>query len=293
MTVKGVKRLVAGLCVAVFVSSPMADTLFVEINNEGGAFMWCWAGSTQALCRYFINGFNKTVAQVASVYTKDMGTAPPINQLATLMPKIADSNGVAIKMKTVYKPGQLTWKEYKNESDEKRVFIFFIKWEGMNMYHTILATGYIGDSTRLYYMDSGNEDKRWKSWKEITGVGTIISGNEKKGTWLGSLLVVSFTSISNETKKSVAPFTIITANQAKNNGFVTLHFNSLVASSAAVRVFNLRGACVYEMTAPTGFNHAYFQVPFQFSAGNYVVSLTQNTMSDLPREAARVFSIVK
>lgn len=292
MTAKGLKMLVAGLLVGLFVSSPMADTIYTPIFPQGNAFEWCWAAATQALCSYFDKNFKKTLNEVASVYTKSTSKCPPIDSVPILFPKIVEANGSAINMKTVFKKGQMTWSEYKKESDEKRLFIFVIKWDVPGVYHCIVATGYIKDSTLLYYMDGGNEDKRWKSWKEITGVNTIISGNTKWGTWLGSLLVTSFTPLSNETKKSVAPFTILNAYQDTKSGFVFLRFNSRIESFASVRIYNLRGACVYDMTAPTGFNQGYFQVPYQFSSGNYLVSLIQNSW-DTPREAVKVFSVVK
>ena len=291
MMVNRLKWLVAGLCVVLFVSSPMADTLELDIYPQGNS-SWCWAAAAQALCSYYDEKFDKSLTEVASVYTTDKSKYPPLDQLGEVLQEVVEENGSAINMKTVFKPGQISWSEYKKEIDENRTFIFVIKWDVAGMYHNNVAIGYIGDSTMLYYMDPGNNDKRWRTWKEITGINTIKSGNTKKGTWFGSLLVTSPTPVSNEVFNARAILKRHTT-QAKNNGFVTLHFNSPVVSSAAVRIFNLRGACVYEMTSPTGFNHAYFQVPYQFTAGNYVVSLTQNTMSDLPHEAAGVFSIVK
>ncbi len=292
MKVKRLNWLVVVLCVGLFVSSPMADTLDLDVFSQGNS-AWCWAASAQALCSYYDESFDKSLTEVASVYTTNKGKCPPKNQLADILQEVVEENGSAVNMKTVFRPGQISWGEYKKEIDANRPFIFIIEWDLKDYYHNNVAIGYVGDSTMLYYMDPGNEDKRWRSWKEITGVNTIKSGNTKKGTWFGSLLVVPQTSVSNETQKSVAPFTIINTYQAKNNGFVTLHFNNPVASSAAVRIFNLCGACVYEMTAPTGFNRAFFQVPYQFSAGNYVAFLNQNTMSDFPHEATGVFSIVK
>lgn len=292
MTVKKLNRLTTGLIVAFLISGSSADTLDFDIFSQGNS-AWCWAAASQALCSYYDENFDKSLDEVASVYTTNRGKYPPIEELGDVLKEVVEENGSAVNMKTVFKPGQISWSEYKKEIDENRAFIFVIGWDVPGLYHNNVAIGYVGDSTMLYYMDPGYADKRWRSWEEITGDGTIRSGNTKKGTWFGSLLVLPQTSLSNRTKKSVAPFTIITTGQAKNNGFVTLYFNNLVTSSAAVRIFNLQGACVYEKTSTAGFYHAYFQIPCQFSAGSYVASLTQNTMSGLPREATRVFSIVK
>ncbi|MBN1983370.1 MAG: C39 family peptidase [Chitinivibrionales bacterium] len=283
----------AGLAIALFVSILMADTLMVDLCPQGDAYEWCWAASTQSLCRYYDKNFNKTLTQVASVYTTNKNTCPPIDQLPTLLPQIVEKNGSAINMKTVFRSGKVSWAEYKKEIDEKRPFIFVIKWDVSGIYHCNVASGYLNDSSRLYYMDPGNNDKRWRTWKEITGEGTIKSGNTKKGTWLGSLMVLPQTSISNQTQTRMAPFTIITHSQAKNNGFVTMHFNSTTVSSTVLKFFNLRGSCVYQMTAATDRKDSYFQVPYQFSAGNYIVTCNQSIASGLAHETAASFSIQK
>jgi len=292
MPVNGFRLLVAVLCVVCLVSRPGADTLDLDIFSQGNS-AWCWAACAQALCSYYDENFDKSLEEVASVYTTSKNKFPPIDQLPDVLQEVVETSGSAINMKTVYKPGQITWSEYKKEIDENRTFIFIIKWDVPGLYHNNVAIGYVGDSTMLYYMDPGNNDKRWRTWKEITGINTIKSGNTKKGTWLGSLLVTKPTSVSSKSIKSDTLFMRINNYQTESSGFITLHFTNHITSSTGIRIFDLRGACLYEMITPTGFNSTYYPVPFQFPAGNYVVSITQNTDSDCPRESAGVFSIVK
>ncbi|MBN1982213.1 MAG: hypothetical protein JW795_11820 [Chitinivibrionales bacterium] len=286
------RKVIIFAVIAAFYCLASADTIpGIKVCLQSGYPEWCWAASTQSLCGYYDKNFTKDIEQVASVFTSDPMTFPSQAQLPTKLPEIVESNGSPVKMKTVYKPGKLTWDVVKRETEAKRPFIFIIQWN-TTYYHCNVYCGYSPtDTTNLCFMDPGSKTKKWRRWSQIS----TDKGVDGKGTWMATLMVTStsMTGLSefDQTPRS-APLSIICTPHRFNAGNVAVSFKSAMSQSV-LKVFNAQGSCLYQELLKNPEPNVSYEIPYSFATGNYFVTCGHNQGTGVSTMAKGSFTIIR
>lgn len=270
-----------------------ADTIAgVPICPQTTNWYWCWAASTQSLCKYYDVNFTKTIQEVAAVYTTNPNVCPPEAQLSTLLPQIVENNGSAIEMKTTWETGKMTWEEVKKASDENKPFIFVIEW-APNSYHCNVFCGYSAtDSNNLCFMDPGSSTKKkWRTWTQVIGTKTI----DNKGTWFGSCVVTSVT-VTPITKEFALhkpkQWSFICRPDRNNPSVVSLVFNPFMSGSSVLKIVNATGECIHQSYVMIAAGSSY-RVPVSLPAGLYLATCHPTNATTHALAGQAHFTVVK
>lgn len=266
-----------------------ADTIpGIPTVGESPSYMLCWAAAIKSTITYYDPSFaSKTVKDVAAVYTTKDDDAPP-DTIAWVIRK----NGQKINLQSKWIQGKMTWAQMKAEADAKRPFVFLIRWGSPDAYyHCNVFMGYVGDSTKLYFMDPGGSGSRiYRSFEQC--IGTNI--NNKKGYWECSYTTSLPSSVTNEiSNDNKIDFNIIyNANQSggRQVGFV---FDKSNNAPSTLKFFDVSGACIYQTDISNTSKHSSVHIPYSFTPGMYYVLYGQENAQGFSILGKNSFYIIK
>ncbi len=243
-----------------------ADTIpGIPTVGESPYYLLCWAAAIKSCVTYYDPSIaQKSVKQVASVYTSKDDDAPP-DTLAWVIRK----TGEKVNLQSTWVQGKMTWPELKEEIDNNHPIVMLIRWgpTSNSYYHCNVIVGYINDSTKLYFMDPGGSGyRKYRSFSQI------LSNNidNKDGRWECSYTTGLPTPISNGTaEQSAGPFKILGATNARNGRGITLLFEGNAQNRTVLQFFNAFGKSVYETEKADFSNGSAVTIPCSFSPGMY------------------------
>lgn len=200
---------------------------------------WCWVAVCECLVKYWDPSCTKTQAEIASVLTTQNEVPNPDS-----LPRCLLENGKQVNLQVEYIKSTIPWSEVKKEADNNRPFLFFIRLNNGG-YHCNAFAGYIGDSTKLRFMEpseGGSGSFVYRTWASLSNL------PQNKGKWertiktsAGTTPVDNFSiSLSNDNHAMML-------NQILKTGTgVTFLLNNNSQSSRVLRIHNSLGSCIYE-----------------------------------------------
>ena len=270
---------ILAVCFSVFSDSiPGLQTFAPEKNG------WCWAAVCECLVKYWDPSCTKTQADIAGVLG-DQNTVPDEDSL----PYCLEESGKRVNLQVEYIQNTIPWQEVKKQADDKRPFLVLFRLKSGG-YHCNVFAGYIGDSTKLKFMEpseGGSGSFVYRSWTNSLNL------PQNKGTWERTMLTNAGTtpvtnwyhSASNDNLK------IVQHRPLHSGSGVTFLFNGGTHDSRVLRIHNSLGKCVYEYS----FGGNVTQVSWNdvVSSGMYYVLYGYKDSNGLTFVNKHSFSVVK
>jgi hypothetical protein len=127
--------------------------------------------------------------------------------------------------------------------------------------------GYVGDSTKCYFMDPGGTGSRiYRSFD----VCTSNNINNKKGYWECSFTTSLPTAIATPSMENQTTGFRIVCNSNRSSGKGVMIFSDKWMEEESVfRFFNAAGVCVYETNITDLSKRTMINIPYSFSSGMY------------------------
>lgn len=198
---------------------------------------WCWVAVCECLVKYWDPSCTKTQADIASVLTTQNIVPEPDS-----LPRCLIENGKKVNLQVDYIKATIPWKDVKKEADDKRPFLFFIRLNSGG-YHCNAFAGYIGDSTKLKFMEpseGGSGSFVYRTWTSLFDL------PQNKGKWERTIKTNAGTTYINNSSFSNNNLKIMPNRMLHSGKGVTFMFNGNLQVLRALRIYNALGKCVYE-----------------------------------------------